>query len=53
MPYLDIYFKALANTLKIVKTNFHAKTKKHLIWDKNAFGLFAGLNFEELLPHLT
>ena len=27
--------------------------KKNEIWDKNAFGLYAGLSFEELLSHLT
>ena len=59
--YLDIYFKALilkdwrtiASTLKVVKTNFHAKTKKHYISYKNAFRLFTDLNFEELLSYLT
>ena len=58
MPYLDIYFKAwvlknsktIASTLKLAKRNFYAKT---LNLGQNAFGLFAALNFEGLLSHLT
>ena len=53
MPYLVMYFKTwilkdcktIASTLKFIKTNFQAKTKRYF-WGKNTFGLLTGLNSE-------